>query len=284
MSTTLTAAAGAPALGRRLPREEAARAAEQAKRWKRRAFTLASLAVFFSLWQLSGFVLNPLIISTPVEVAKAEVDVLAQGYLIHDLLVGFREMYIGWAAAIVVGVALGLFMGRFKIVERILGMYIDFMNGTPGIALVPLIIIWLGLGLRSRVVFIFVVTLWPILLNSIAGVKNVSRGYVEVGLTAGLNESQLMWKIGVPAAIPYILAGLRISAGRAVIALIIGQIEVASVGLGKLLLDLGMSFETSKFFAVFLVTASLGLANVGIVRFVQDTFFPWVQATSAASR
>lgn len=271
-------------VARSLPREEAARLAERAARWRRRGFTLASLAVFFGLWQLSGLFLSPIVISTPIEVAKAEVEVLAQGYLIRDLLLGFREMYLGWGAAIVVGITLGLLMGRFRIVERILGMYVDFMNGTPGIALVPLIIIWLGLGLQSRLVFIFIVTLWPILLNAIAGVKNVSRGYVEVGLTAGLSESQLMWKIGIPAAIPYVLAGLRISAGRAVIALIIGQIEVASVGLGKLLLDLGMSFETPKFFAVFLVTASLGLANVGIVRWVQDTFFPWVAATSAAAR
>ncbi|HEY8695559.1 MAG TPA: ABC transporter permease subunit, partial [Chloroflexota bacterium] len=130
----------------------------------------------------------------------------------------------------------------------------------------------------------FVVTLWPMLLNSVAGVKNVSRGYIEVGQTFGLSESQLMWKIAVPAAIPYILAGLRISAGRAVIALIIGQIEVASVGIGKLLLDLGMSFQTSKFFAVFMVTATLGIVNVAIVKWVQNTWFPWVEATSAAAR
>ena len=261
-----------------------ARAAARSAAWRTRGLTLASLAVFFVVWQLSGLVLNPLLVSTPVEVAKAEVAVLAEGYLIRDLLLGFREMYLGWGAATVVGIAVGLFMGRFRFVERLLGLYVDFMNGTPGIALVPLMIIWLGLGLRTRVVFIFVVTLWPILLNSIAGVKNVSRGYIEVGQTFGLSESQLMWKIAVPAAIPYILAGMRISAGRAVIALIIGQIEVASVGVGKMLLDTGMSFQTARFFAVFMCTSSLGLANVGIVKWAQRTWFAWVAATSAASR
>ena len=240
--------------------------------------------MFFSLWQLSGLVLNQLLISTPVEVAKAEVQILSEGYLIRDLLEGFREMYIGWGAAIVVGISAGLLMGRYRFMERVLGLYVDLMNGTPGIALVPLMIIWLGLGLRTRVVFIFFVTLWPMLLNSVVGVKNVSRGYIEVGQTFGLNESQLMWKIAIPAAIPYILAGLRISAGRAVIALIIGQIEVASVGLGKLLLDLGMSFQTPKFFAVFMVTATLGIVNVTIIRWVQKSWFPWVEATSAAAR
>ena len=285
MSATLTAPPPAPpAIARRLPREEAAAAAAAAALWRRRGLTLASLAVFFSLWQLSGLVLNQLLISTPVEVAKAEVQILSEGYLIRDLLEGFREMYIGWGAAIVVGISAGLLMGRYRFMERVLGLYVDLMNGTPGIALVPLMIIWLGLGLRTRVVFIFFVTLWPMLLNSVVGVKNVSRGYIEVGQTFGLNESQLMWKIAIPAAIPYILAGLRISAGRAVIALIIGQIEVASVGLGKLLLDLGMSFQTPKFFAVFMVTATLGIVNVTIIRWVQKSWFPWVEATSAAAR
>lgn len=284
MSTALVEAPSPGVTRNRLPREEALLAAARAAHWRRRGLTLASLVVFFGIWQLSGLALNPLLISTPVEVAKAEVSILSQGFLIRDLLLGFREMYLGWGAAIVVGISMGLVMGRFRFMERLLGLYVDFMNGTPGIALVPLIIIWLGLGLRSRVVFIFIVTLWPMLLNSLAGVKNVSRGYQEVGLTFGLSESQLMWKIAAPAAIPYILAGLRVSAGRAVIALIIGQIEVASVGVGKLLLDLGMSFETPRFFAVVLVTSSFGIVNVAIVRLIQKSWFPWVEATSAAAR
>ncbi len=243
---------------------------------------LAVLAVV-GAWQLSGLVLNPILISTPSEVAQQLFWLLRWGALQLALVQSLQEMLIGLSCGLAVGIGLGLLMGRYAAVEKVLAPYVNFFNATPLVVIIPLLVIWVGISLEARLLFIFLVTLWPVLLHTLAGIKNVHRGYVDVGMAFGLSEAQIVRCISIPAAVPYILTGVRISAGLAIIGMIVSEMEVSFVGLGFLLLHFGSSFETGRLMAVIIVSSLFGIANVLAVKWVQARFFPWISATAAAA-
>ncbi|HLZ48397.1 MAG TPA: ABC transporter permease subunit [Candidatus Limnocylindria bacterium] len=193
-------------------------------------------------------------------------------------------MLIGGTVGLVVGIALGVLMGRYALVAKILFPYVNFFNATPLVVIIPLVIIWVGITAQARLLFVFLITLWPVLLNTAAGIRNVDRGYVDVGLAFGFTEGQLMRKISLPAAVPYILAGVRISAGLAIIGMIVSEMEISFVGLGFLLVSFGNSFETGKLLAVVIVTSALGVLNVTILKAVQRRWFPWIAGVAGAGR
>ena len=245
---------------------------------------LVVVVVVLGAWQASGWFLDPLLISTPTAVVAALLGMSGQAQIWQALLTSLEEMFAGLAMGLVLGIVLGLLMGRYWIVEKLLSPYVNFFNATPLVVTIPLLVIWVGISIQARLLFIVLITVWPILLNTLAGVKNVSQGYVDVGRAFGLTEAQTLWQISIPAAVPYILAGVRISVGLAIIGMIISEIEVSMVGLGFLLTNFGNSFQTSKLFAVILVTSLLGVLSAAIVRFVERRWFRWIGDVSAAQR
>jgi NitT/TauT family transport system permease protein len=243
---------------------------------------LLVVVIILGGWQLTGLFLDPLLISTPTGVFGALVGLSRQGEIWIALLTSLEEMFIGLAIGLVLGILLGLLMGRYWIVEKILSPYVNFFNATPLVVTIPLLVIWVGISTQARLLFVVLITIWPVLLNTLAGVRNVSQGYVDVGRAFGLSEAQMLRQISIPAAVPYILAGVRISVGLAIIGMIISEIEVSMVGLGFLLTSFGNSFQTSKLFAVILVTSLLGVLSAAIVRFVERRWFHWIGDLSAA--
>jgi NitT/TauT family transport system permease protein len=241
---------------------------------------LAVLAVL-GLWQLSGLFLNPILISTPSEVSRELYFLVRFGALPLALVQSLEEMLIGLAAGLAVGITAGVLMGRYEAVEKVLSPYVNFFNATPLVVVIPLVVIWVGISIKARLLFIFLVTLWPVLLNTLAGIKNVPSGYVDVGRAFGLSEAQIVRQIAIPAAVPYILTGARISAGLAIIGMIVSEMEVSFVGLGFLLLHFGSAFETGRLLAVIAVSSLFGIANVIVVKWVQRRFFPWIAAVAA---
>ena len=242
-----------------------------------------AIAIILGVWQLSGLFLNPILVSTPAAVA-AELGALgANGAIWLALGQSLEEMVIGLAAGLIVGIGLGLLMGRYTLADKILSPYVNFFNATPLVVIIPLVIIWVGITIESRLLFVFLISLWPVLLNTVAGIRNVNRGYVDVGTAFGYTEAQIVRHISLPAAIPYILAGARISAGLAIIGMIVSEMEISFVGLGFLLVSFGNSFETAKLLAVVIVTSLLGVLNVTILKWVQATWFPWIAGSAAAA-
>lgn len=241
----------------------------------------AAVLVILAAWQASGLFLNPILISTPVAVGQDLAGLGSNGLIWLALGQSLLEMVVGLAAGLVVGIALGLLMGRYTIVEKILAPYVNFFNATPLVVIIPLLIIWVGITTEARLLFVFIISLWPVLLNTLAGIKNVNRGYVDVGTAFGFTEPQIVRHISIPAAVPFILAGVRISAGLAIIGMIISELEVSFVGLGFLLASFGNSFATGKLLAVVVVTSILGVLNVAILGFVQRQWFPWIAGSAA---
>lgn len=243
---------------------------------------LVAILVLLAAWQLSGRFLNPILISTPVEVAGKLVDMFARGYIYQPLVESLEEMVIGGTLGMAAGIAIGIAMGRYAVVDVVLSPFVNFFNATPLVVIIPLVIIWVGIGQTARLLFVFLITLWPVLLNTLAGIRNASRAYGEVGLAFGLSEAQVLRKISLPAAVPYILAGMRVSAGLAIIGMIVSEMEVSLTGLGYLLITFGNSFLTAQLLAVVVVTSMFGVANVTLLKWAQGRFFPWIAGQAAA--
>ena len=242
---------------------------------------MVAIALVLVAWQWSGLFLNPILISTPVEVVRSLVDLFARDVIYEPLLESLEEVLVGGVIGISVGIAIGILMGRYAVAEKVLSPFVNFLNATPLVVIIPLLIIWIGIGQHMRVLFVFLITLWPVLLNTLAGMRNLNRGYVEVASAFGMSEMQTLWKISLPAAVPYILAGARISVGLAIIGMIVSEIEVSEAGLGYLLTTFGNSFLTAQLLAVIFISSMFGVGNVLLLKGVQAKFFPWVIGSAA---
>jgi NitT/TauT family transport system permease protein len=226
----------------------------------------ASVLVFLTAWEIYGRRTDPLLLTYPTAVARAAVELLRSGELLRQLLVSLAALAAGFGASLVLGVGLGLLMGRSRVAEAALDPHINALYATPQVALTPLLMMWFGLGFTVKLVMIFLFAFFPILINTAGGVKNVSASMVEVGRAYLASDRQILFKVLVPAALPFIAAGIRLAVGRAVVGMIVAELFTAITGLGAMLTLYGNLFETAKMFVVIIV---LGLLGIGLIRAVQ---------------
>ncbi|MCL6561826.1 MAG: ABC transporter permease [Firmicutes bacterium] len=265
-----------------------ARAArERHERQKMRSalyWQLGSILVFLSLWQLSSLFMDKILISNPVQIIKDFVHIIADGVLIAKFLDSMGEMLLGFCISACIGVTLGILMGRYKTVERIFDPFVNLANATPTIALLPLMEIWFGLGLWARISFIVVISIWTLLINTLAGIKNVPAGYRDVGVAFGLSEVERLRKIAVPAAMPYILTGARVALAQAAVGMILSGQEIGEAGLGGLTETYGSYYQTGHLIAAIISSACLAIFAFWLLRRFQARFYPWIQAVAATRR
>jgi NitT/TauT family transport system permease protein len=252
------------------------------KRWGKGGMTqLLSVLVFLIIWQIVGANANPILFATPGAVGAAFVDMLRTGDLQAGFVMAAQDLIVGYVLAVISGVALGLFIGRNRLLEQILNPYINFMQATPLVALVPLIVIWFGIDFAARVAVVFTLAFWSVVINTATGVKTTPRLLIEVARVYHLSEAKIMREIALPAAVPHIFAGLRIALGKALIGMIIAEMEISIVGLGSLLSDYGNSFKTAYLLAGIFTASIVGVLSAVGLEIALARFFPWVAATSA---
>lgn len=236
---------------------------------------LLSLIFVFSLWQYVGSRMNPVFLSTPVAVFDAAILVISSGELPGAMLISIGVVLAGFGLAIIMGVPLGLLMGRSRYAEYLLDPYVNALYVVPRIALIPLIIIWLGLGVQAQIAVVFGTSFFPILISTQTGVKNVGENLIETARAFGAKEYELMRKIILPASVPFIMSGLRLGIGQAIIGMIVAQMFLGISGMGFMLVNYGNQFATNYVFVVVLALAGLGVALTEAVRFVENRFSYW---------
>lgn len=240
---------------------------------------LVVVAVILGAWEITAQYVSPVLISSPQRVATDFYDLLARGTISSAVAISVRELYIGLAIGLAAGIVLGLAIGRYPLLDSIFGPFINAANATPLNVLIPLLILWVGISTEARILFIVLISFFPVLLNTAGGLRNVSRGYVEVGQMLGLSERQLLRKVVLPASVPYIFAGIRIGVALGVIGMIVGEMEVSNVGLGYLLNFYGEGFQTGELLALVFLSALIGVFNVMVVRGIQLRWFKWITAS-----
>jgi len=246
-----------------------------------RSVSAVSTVAVLLLWEILGRQVNPLFLSYPSAIARAFWQVLASGEFQRQALVSLQVFAIGLGAALVLGIALGLLMGRYRLAEYLLDPYVYAFDATPRVALIPILLLWFGLGIPSRVAIVFLSGLFPVLMNTFSGVRTVSAGLVDVGRAYGASEKELFSKIILPAALPFIMAGIRLAIGRALIGIITAEMFTAVTGLGALLIRYSSALATDKFFVPVIFLALLGVMLSSAVEKLQKRLAPWKETERA---
>jgi len=240
-----------------------------------------SVVVVLSLWEIFGRQVDPLFLSYPSAIARAFFQLLGAGEFERQALGSLQVFAIGLIAALVLGIALGLLMGRYRLAEYLLDPYVYALDATPRVALIPLLLLWFGLGTSSKIAIVFLSGLFPVLMNTFAGVRTVSAQLVDIGRAYGAREGKIFTKIILPAALPFVMAGIRLAVGRALIGIITAEMFTAVTGLGALLIRYSSALATDKFFVPVILLALLGVFLGGAVEKLQKWLAPWKETERA---
>jgi len=243
----------------------------------------ASVAIFLVLWEIYGRRTDPILFTYPTAVAVAFWKLLVSGELVRQMLVSLSALAAGFGASLVLGVGLGLAMGRSRLAETCLEPHINALYATPQVALTPLLMMWLGLGFEVKVAVIFLFAFFPILINTASGAKNVSASLVEVGQAYLAPPRQILFKVVFPAALPFIMAGVRIAIGRGLVGMIVAELFTAITGLGAMLSLYGNIFETAKMFVVIMVLAALGIGLIHATQALERKLATWKETERAVN-
>jgi len=240
------------------------------------------VAGFLIFWQVSssqGWV-NPAVFP-PLDVILAALwDGLASGALLDDIAISLQRSGIAFAAAVAIGIPLGLFMGQVKAIEQALDPLLQFFRQTSALALYPVFILLLGLGETSKVFVIFWATLFPTLLSTIGGVKEVDTKLIEMARTYGAGRLTTFRRVVLPASVPAIFVGLRLSATTALLLLIAAEMIGANKGIGFQVMNAQYNFQIPLMFAAILLLALLGLAANAVLVLLQRKLCRWSQPSA----
>jgi NitT/TauT family transport system permease protein len=237
--------------------------------------TAASLAVFILAWEFFGRDVNPIFGSYPSAILAAFVELVKTGQLATAMLQSMQSFTAGYLLAIVVGVPLGLVLGRFPTLEAALGIYVTAGYAMPLVALVPLLVLWLGLGTAVKIAIVFLMSVFPICINTWFGVAAVPKSLIEVGKSLVASDMTILRRIVLPATLPYIMAGIRLAVGKAVVAMIIAEFFTALSGLGSIIINSANNFDTATMFVPVIVLMILSTLLNAFIGVVERWVAPW---------
>jgi NitT/TauT family transport system permease protein len=241
-------------------------------RW---AITAMSIVCMLILWEIFGRDINPVFGSYPSAIAAAFWDLLVTGQLQSALYESLRPFALGYCLAIVVGIPLGLVIGRFRVAEAALGIYITAGYAMPLVALVPLLILWLGLGFKVKVAVVFLMALFPITINTWLGVNAVPKTLIEVGKSFVAPDVVILRRIILPATLPYIMAGVRLAVGRAVVAMVIAEFFTTISGLGAVIINSANNFDTATMFVPIIILMVMAIGLNSLIGLIERRVAPW---------
>jgi ABC-type nitrate/sulfonate/bicarbonate transport system permease component len=246
----------------------------------------ASVLIFLLLWEFMGGALsvynpipflriNPMFMSAPSLIFKAAVAMFSSGEIYNDLKISSIEFFWGYILAVVVAIPFGIVTGWYKRASYLFDPFVNAMNATPRVALLPLVIIWLGIGILSKVGIIFLGAVFPMLINARDGVKTTPLNLINAARSFGASEWQVFKSVIFPSTLPFILTGLRIAVGRALVGVLVGELYAATAGIGFMITVAGATFQTEKVFVGVLIFAISGIILTDILDRVEHRFDKW---------
>ena len=236
-----------------------------------------ALVVLIAIWEFcwqQGWI-SPLFFSGPSAIAKRFVHEMQQGNLWSDMAYSGRNFAIGLSLATVTAIPLGIVLGWYRPFRLVFDPLVNALYSTPRIALIPLIIIWFGIGMWSKVFIVFLAAFFPILINTVAGVKNLDPDLVRAARSFCATDRQLFVTVALPSSVPFILAGMRMAVAHALIGVVVGELFAGNEGIGYMINFAGQTFATDLLLIGVLITACAGIAFGLLFDRLQRRFQRW---------
>ncbi|MBI3706697.1 MAG: ABC transporter permease [Proteobacteria bacterium] len=226
-------------------------------------------------WELAvrAFHLPPYLLPAPSHVIVVMGDYWLM--LMRQLSFTALAAAVGFAIALVLGVVAGAAITASRTVDRMLYPWLVISHAVPKVVVAPLFIVWLGFGLKSEIIFVVVFTFFPIIVNTVTGLKSADLDLLLLVRSMGANPLQILWKIRIPGALPSIFAGIKISATLAPVGAVIGEFVASNQGLGHMLLQAVGSLETPLAFAAVFVISIFGIAIWYLAEMIERWTIPW---------
>lgn len=219
--------------------------------------------------------LKLVLISSPSRIFQAAVTEFRIGRIWGDIRVSMTEFVLGFALASVVGIALGLLAGWSKRASYILDPWLSALYATPDVALIPLIILWLGIGLPSKVFVVFLTAVFPVAVNTLIGVHSTDARLLDVAKSYRAGRAMLFKTVIIPSTVPFILSGLRIASGRALVGVVLAELIASNQGIGYMINVAGSTLNTGRVMLGVILLGLFGIALGEITRRVERRFEVW---------
>jgi sulfonate transport system permease protein len=243
------------------------------------AIRVVSVATFLTLWELAGRGIDPVLFTTPSAVSVAALDMIRSGELWTYLYPSLVVLLYGFSLAVVFGIAIGLLLARYWMLDVALSVYITFLYSIPSVALVPLIVLWAGYEQTAKVIILFMFAFFPMVINTYQGVKAVDPKLVEVGRAFRCNEGQLWANIVIPASLPFIVTGLRLALGRGLIGMVLADLYTALSGVGYLIARTASTYRVDRMFVPIVALGLLGVTLTALLRLAEKYVAPWTNVS-----
>lgn len=237
--------------------------------------SLLSVIVGLVLWEITGRILGRLFVAPPSAVAGAAWGLIETGELPLALLGSLQHMFVGYIIAVLIALPLGFLLGQSTLARLILNPYIDAIYSTPVIAYLALIVAWFGLRFDARVFFVFIMCFFELLIVTQNGVENLDDTYKKVSRSLGASWLDTQRKVILPASMPFVFSALRLGVGRAVRGMIVAELFLALVYLGRILQNATIRFDTASQLTVVATVAIVGVIAQYIVEAAEERALPW---------
>jgi NitT/TauT family transport system permease protein len=236
-----------------------------------------SVVIALTAWQLvaNARIYSILFLPGPWDVAQAFVKLFQTDDIWLDIGTSGAEMGIGYGMAIVFGLVIGLLMGWYTRFQFALDPFVNFFYSTPRIVLIPLFILWWGIEMQPKIAVIFLGALFPIIINTMAGVRNTEAALLRVARSFGASDALIFRRVVLPGSVPFILTGFRLGIGHALTGVVVAELIAAKHGVGQLIAIASQTFQTPKMLAGVILIAGTGMLLTTLLQRIENRFQSW---------
>jgi ABC-type nitrate/sulfonate/bicarbonate transport system permease component len=247
------------------------------KRYEPVVIGTLSVVLALAVWQLvaNARIWSVLFLPGPWDVAQAFVNLFRSGDIWLDIATSGEELVIGYGMAVAIGLVIGLLMGWYTRFQYALDPFVNFFYSTPRIVFIPLFILWFGIELQPKIAVIFLGALFPIIINTMAGVRNTEAALLRVARSFGASDALTFRRVILPGSVPFILTGFRLGIGHAMTGLVVAEYIAARHGVGQLIGLASQTFQTPKALAGVILIAGTGMLLTTLLQRVENRFQSW---------
>lgn len=218
---------------------------------------------------------SPLYASSPSRIMIAGRELFRSGEIWNDLRVSGTEFLFGYLAAAAIGIPLGLGIGVSRRTAYLVGPFVDILNAVPRVTFLPILILWFGIGIWSKLAVVFLGAVIPITIATSAGVRTNEARFIRVARSFGASRWKLMTSIILPGTVPFIFTGLKYGAGRALLGVVVGELYASTAGIGHMIAEAGNTFDVDTVFVGVILFTGAGLAVTLVLNAIERHFDAW---------